>query len=42
LIEAIEAALISSYKRNFGSSHNVRVEIKRDTGEVRVFGQKKL
>jgi N utilization substance protein A len=42
LIEAIEAALISSYKRNFGSSHNVRVEINRDTGEVRVYGQKRV
>lgn len=42
LIEAIEAALISSYKRNFGSSHNVRVEVNRETGEVRVFGQKQV
>ena len=42
LIEAIEAALISSYKRNFGSSHHVRVEVNRDTGEVRVFGQKRV
>jgi transcription termination/antitermination protein NusA len=42
LIEAIEAALISSYKRNFGSSHNVRVEVSRDTGEVRVYGQKRV
>ncbi len=40
LIDAIEAALISSYKRNFSSSHNVRVEINRETGEVRVYGQK--
>ncbi|SFH49470.1 NusA antitermination factor [Tindallia magadiensis] len=42
LIEAIEAALISSYKRNFGSSHNVRVEIHRETGEVHVYGQKQV
>lgn len=42
LIEAIEAALISSYKRNFSSSHNVRVEINRETGEVRVYGQKQV
>lgn len=42
LIEAIEAALISSYKRNFGSSHNVRVEVNRETGEVRVYGQKQV
>lgn len=42
LIEAIEAALISSYKRNFSSSHNVRVQVNRETGEVRVFGQKQI
>ena len=32
LIEAIEAALISAYKRNFGSSQNVRDSIARDRG----------
>lgn len=42
LIDAIEAALISSYKRNFGSAQNVRVEINRDTGEVHVYSQKKV
>ncbi len=41
LIDAVEAALISSYKRNFGSSQNVRVEINRDNGEVHVYAQKK-
>lgn len=40
LIEAIEAALISSYKRNFGSSHSVRVEVNKETGVVKVFGQR--
>ncbi|MBX5437773.1 MAG: transcription termination/antitermination protein NusA [Alicyclobacillaceae bacterium] len=40
LLEAIEAALISGYKRNFNSAPNVRVEIHRDTGEVRVFARK--
>lgn len=42
LIEAVEAALISSYKRNFGSAQNVRVEISRDTGEVHVYSQKTI
>ncbi len=42
LMEAIEAALISSYKRNFGSSHSVRVEVHRETGEVNVYGQKNV
>lgn len=41
LLEAIEAALISAYRRNFGgSTHNVRVQIDRETGEVRVFARK--
>lgn len=42
LLEAIEAALISAYKRNFGSSQNVRVSIDRESGEIRVFAQKKV
>lgn len=42
LIEAIEAALISAYKRNFGSTQNVRISIDRDTGDVRVFALKKV
>ncbi|GGI94516.1 transcription termination/antitermination protein NusA [Alicyclobacillus cellulosilyticus] len=40
LLEAIEAALISGYKRNFNSAPNVRVEIRRDTGEVHVYARK--
>ncbi len=37
LFEAIEAALISAYKRNFSSAQNVRVSILKDTGEIKVF-----
>ncbi|MBD1373469.1 transcription termination/antitermination protein NusA [Hazenella sp. IB182357] len=40
LIDAIEAALISGYKRNFHSAQNVRVDINRDNGQVRVFARK--
>lgn len=40
LIEAIEAALISGYKRNFHTAQNVRVEINRENGEVHVFLKK--
>ncbi len=40
LIDAIESALISAYKRNYGTSNNVRVEVNRDTGEVQVFASK--
>ena len=42
LLEAIEAALISSYKRNFGSSQNVRVNIEEETGEIQVYSQKNV
>lgn len=40
LIEAIEAALISSYKRNFNTAQNVRVDINRLTGVIKVFARK--
>lgn len=42
LIEAIEAALISGYKRNFHSAQNVRVDIDRTSGRVRVFARKNV
>jgi len=40
LIEAIEAALISSYKRNFNTAQNVRVDINRHTGSIKVYARK--
>ena len=40
LIDAIEAALISSYKRNFNTAQNVRVDINRQTGDIKVFARK--
>ncbi len=42
LVEAIEAALISAYKRNFGSTQNVRIHICRETGDVKVFALKRV
>lgn len=42
LISAIEVALVSAYRRNFGSSSNVRARIDRETGEVRVFARKRV
>ena len=38
--EAIEAALISAYKRNFGSAQNVRVTLSRETGHYHVYAIK--
>lgn len=40
LFQAIESALISAYRRNFGSSQNVRVRIDRETGATQVWAQK--
>jgi N utilization substance protein A len=40
LKEAIEAALVSAYKKNFGSSQNVDVTIAEDTGDIKVFSKK--
>jgi len=40
LIDAIEAALISSYKRNFNTAQNVRVDIDRQTGVIKVYARK--
>ncbi|MDO7905791.1 transcription termination factor NusA [Paenibacillus sp. JX-17] len=40
LFEAIEAALISSYKRNFNTAQNVRVDMNRNTGAIKVYARK--
>lgn len=37
LIEAIESALVSAYKKNYGTSQNVRVSIDRDNGDINVY-----
>ena len=40
IMEAIESALISAYKKNYGTAANVRVEINEFTGDVEVLMQK--
>jgi N utilization substance protein A len=42
LFDAIEAALISAYKRNFSSAQNVRVSLDRETGEIHVYATKTI
>lgn len=37
VFEAMELALASAYKKNFDSKTNVRVDINRETGEIKVF-----
>src|SRR5690625_4292918 len=40
LIEALEAALISAYKRNFKSATNVRVDINPEAEKMQIFARK--
>jgi len=42
VMEAVEASLISAYKRNFGAAANIEVRIEQDTGDVRVFAAKEV
>lgn len=42
LFDALEAALISAYRRNFGSAQNVRVHIDPKTGDYKVYAQKEI
>ena len=40
LIDAFESALVAAYKRNYGTTGNVRAVVDHDTGEVQVFASK--
>ncbi len=40
ILDALEAALIAAYKRNFLSAQNVCVELDRETGKIAVYAQK--
>ncbi|MHA6251259.1 transcription termination factor NusA [Oceanobacillus sp. CAU 1775] len=40
LMEALEAALISAYKKNFKSATNVRVELNEESGTMKVYSRK--
>ncbi len=42
IFQAIENSLISACKKNFGTSQNIKVDIDRETGEVKVFAQKEV
>lgn len=42
LLEALEAALISAYKKNFKSAGNVRVELDEESGKMAVFSRKTI
>lgn len=40
LVEAIEAALVTAYKRNFNQAQNVRVDLNIDNGTMLVYSRK--
>ncbi|HHW27077.1 MAG TPA: transcription termination/antitermination protein NusA [Firmicutes bacterium] len=42
LIEALEAAMLSAYRKHFGTAENVRVQFDRDTGAPRVFSRRQV
>ncbi|MDQ0217039.1 transcription termination/antitermination protein NusA [Peribacillus cavernae] len=42
LIDAIEAALISAYRRNFNQAQNVRIDLNLEKGSMRVFARKDI
>ncbi len=42
LIDALESALVSAFKKNFGSSQNVEIKIDPDTGTIKVYAKKKV
>ncbi len=39
VIEAVEQALVSAYKRNFGSTGNVEAELDPETGDMRIYAR---
>jgi N utilization substance protein A len=42
VLEAVEAALISAYKRNFGSAQTIVARIDSETGEAQVYAEKEV
>ncbi len=42
IIDAIEAALVSAYRRNFNQAQNVRIDLNLKTGSMRVFARKEV
>jgi N utilization substance protein A len=42
VLEAVEAALISAYRRNFGSAQNILARIDPESGEAQVYAEKEV
>ncbi len=42
LLESLEVALVSAYKKNFDSAENVKIEMDNVTGEIHIYAQKEV
>jgi len=42
LLESLEVALASAYKKNFDSAENVKIEMNSETGAIKVYAQKEV
>lgn len=42
LLESLEVALTSAYKKNFDSAENVKIEMDGQTGEIHIYAQKEV
>jgi len=42
LLESIETALVTAYKRNFDSVENVKITMDKETGEIHVYAEKDI
>ena len=42
LLESLEVALTSAYKKNFDSADNVKIEMDPETGEIHIYAQKEV
>lgn len=42
LYSAVEEALVTAYKKNYGNSQNVRVSLNKENGEIHVYARKQV
>lgn len=42
LFESLQAALLTAYRKNFGKNRQARVDIDRDSGEIKIFSQYRI
>lgn len=42
VLEAVELALLAAYKKNYGEDENVEVIMDRESGDIKVFAEKKV